>query len=133
MSLSLPTQKADSFRFAPHSENTIVVKAFWEYVRSSELRRPRGLPKYAEVIQDILFLGWVVGWKSENGMREFPYLTDADSRACLAYAADRERKLELQKASSCCLTRICRRVWRTCCRVNSPDRPADDEAISEVR
>ncbi len=37
MSLSLPTQKADSFRFAPHSENTIVVKAFWEYVRSSEV------------------------------------------------------------------------------------------------
>ena len=23
--------------------------------------RPRGLPKYAEVIQDILFVGWVVG------------------------------------------------------------------------
>ena len=28
----------------------------------------RGLPKYAEVMQDILLVGCVVGWKSENGM-----------------------------------------------------------------
>src|SRR5207245_2598387 len=26
-----------------------------------ELTRPQGLPKYAEVIQDILFVGWVLG------------------------------------------------------------------------
>jgi len=32
------------------------------------VKRPRGLPKYAEVIQDVLFVGWVVAWKSENGM-----------------------------------------------------------------
>ena len=28
-------------------------------------------------------------------LREFPYLTEQDIRACLAYAADRERKLEI--------------------------------------
>jgi len=31
-------------------------------------------------------------------LREFPYLTEQDIRACLAYAADRERKLEISKA-----------------------------------
>lgn len=27
-------------------------------------------------------------------LRDFPYLTEEDIRACLAFAADRERKLE---------------------------------------
>jgi uncharacterized protein (DUF433 family) len=27
-------------------------------------------------------------------LEEFPYLTEADIRACLSFAADRERKLE---------------------------------------
>jgi uncharacterized protein (DUF433 family) len=31
-------------------------------------------------------------------LREFPYLTEEDIRACLAYAADRERKLEISNA-----------------------------------
>jgi uncharacterized protein (DUF433 family) len=31
-------------------------------------------------------------------LREFPYLTEQDIRACLAYAADRERKLEILNA-----------------------------------
>ena len=31
-------------------------------------------------------------------LREFPYLTEEDILACLAYAADRERKLEISKA-----------------------------------
>jgi uncharacterized protein (DUF433 family) len=31
-------------------------------------------------------------------LREFPYLTDEDITACLAYAADRERKLEISNA-----------------------------------
>jgi uncharacterized protein (DUF433 family) len=35
------------------------------------------------------------GMSHEDILREFPYLTDEDIRACLAYAADRERKLEL--------------------------------------
>ena len=30
--------------------------------------------------------------------QEFPYLTEQDIRACLAYAADRERKLEISNA-----------------------------------
>jgi hypothetical protein len=37
MNLSLRTQKADSFRFAPPSRKTGVLKAFLGYVRSSEL------------------------------------------------------------------------------------------------
>ncbi len=31
-------------------------------------------------------------------LREFPYLTEEDILACLAYAADRERKLEISNA-----------------------------------
>jgi uncharacterized protein (DUF433 family) len=31
-------------------------------------------------------------------LQEFPYLTEEDIRACLAFAADRERKLEILKA-----------------------------------
>jgi uncharacterized protein (DUF433 family) len=31
-------------------------------------------------------------------LREFPHLTEDDIRACLAYAADRERKLEISNA-----------------------------------
>jgi len=31
-------------------------------------------------------------------LRELPYLTEEDIRACLAYAADRERKLEISYA-----------------------------------
>jgi uncharacterized protein (DUF433 family) len=31
-------------------------------------------------------------------LQEFPFLGEADIRACLAYAADRERKLEISNA-----------------------------------
>ena len=31
-------------------------------------------------------------------LREFEFLTEEDIRACLAYAADRERKLEISNA-----------------------------------
>jgi uncharacterized protein (DUF433 family) len=31
-------------------------------------------------------------------LREFPYLTEDDIRACLSFAADRERKLEILNA-----------------------------------
>ena len=31
-------------------------------------------------------------------LREFPYLTEEDILACLAYAADRERKVEISNA-----------------------------------
>ena len=33
------------------------------------------------------------GMTSAEILREFPYLTEDDIRACLAFAADRERKL----------------------------------------
>jgi uncharacterized protein (DUF433 family) len=33
------------------------------------------------------------GMTHEQILREFPYLTEDDIRACLAYAADRERRL----------------------------------------
>lgn len=34
------------------------------------------------------------GMTHEQILREFPYLTEEDIRACLAFAADRERKLD---------------------------------------
>ena len=38
------------------------------------------------------------GMSNADVLKEFPYLTEEDIRACLAYAADRERKLEISKA-----------------------------------
>jgi uncharacterized protein (DUF433 family) len=38
------------------------------------------------------------GMSHADILKEFPYLTEQDIRACLAYAADRERKLEISKA-----------------------------------
>jgi uncharacterized protein (DUF433 family) len=38
------------------------------------------------------------GMTQADVSREFPYLTEQDIRACLAYAADRERKLEISNA-----------------------------------
>jgi len=38
------------------------------------------------------------GMSHADVLREFPYLTEEDIRACLAYAADRERKLEISNA-----------------------------------
>ncbi|MEX2034190.1 MAG: DUF433 domain-containing protein [Xanthobacteraceae bacterium] len=39
-------------------------------------------------------LGWLaVGMSPEQIVADYPELTDADIRACLAYAADRERRL----------------------------------------
>jgi len=38
------------------------------------------------------------GMTHADVLREFPYLTENDIRACLAYAADRERKLEISNA-----------------------------------
>lgn len=38
------------------------------------------------------------GMSHEQILREFPYLTEQDILACLAFAADRERKLEILSA-----------------------------------
>ena len=38
------------------------------------------------------------GMTHQGILRDFPYLTEQDIRACLAFAADRERKLEMLKA-----------------------------------
>jgi uncharacterized protein (DUF433 family) len=38
------------------------------------------------------------GMSHEQILRDFPYLTEEDIRACLAFAADRERKLEVLSA-----------------------------------
>lgn len=38
------------------------------------------------------------GMSHADVLREFHYLTEEDIRACLAYAADRERKLEISNA-----------------------------------
>lgn len=41
-------------------------------------------------------LGYLAsGMTHEEVLRDFPYLTDDDIRACLAFAADRERKSEI--------------------------------------
>ena len=38
------------------------------------------------------------GISQADVLREFPYLSEEDTLACLAYAADHERKLEISKA-----------------------------------
>lgn len=38
------------------------------------------------------------GMTHEQILHDFPYLTEEDIRACLAFAADRERKLEVLTA-----------------------------------
>ena len=38
------------------------------------------------------------GMSHSDILREFPFLTEQDILACLAYAADRERKLEISNA-----------------------------------
>jgi uncharacterized protein (DUF433 family) len=38
------------------------------------------------------------GMSHADILREFPYLTEEDIRACLAYAADRERKVDISNA-----------------------------------
>ena len=38
------------------------------------------------------------GMSHSDVLQEFPYLTEQDILACLAYAADRERKLEISHA-----------------------------------
>ncbi|MBZ5528611.1 MAG: DUF433 domain-containing protein [Acidobacteriia bacterium] len=38
------------------------------------------------------------GMTHQDILRDFPYLTEQDIRACLAFAADRERKWEMLKA-----------------------------------
>jgi uncharacterized protein (DUF433 family) len=38
------------------------------------------------------------GMTHEDILRDFPYLTEQDIRACLAFAADRERKSEMLNA-----------------------------------
>jgi uncharacterized protein (DUF433 family) len=44
-------------------------------------------------------LGYLAsGMTHEEILRDFPYLAEQDIRACLAFAADRERKLEMLNA-----------------------------------
>jgi uncharacterized protein (DUF433 family) len=38
------------------------------------------------------------GMTREQILQDFPYLTSEDIQACLAFAADRERKLEISRA-----------------------------------
>ncbi len=38
------------------------------------------------------------GMTHKEILSDFPYLTEEDIRACLAFAADRERKLEIRSA-----------------------------------
>jgi uncharacterized protein (DUF433 family) len=38
-------------------------------------------------------LGWLAGMSHEQILSDYPELTEDDIRACLAYAADRERRV----------------------------------------
>jgi uncharacterized protein (DUF433 family) len=38
------------------------------------------------------------GMSHADVLKEFPYLTEEDIRACLAYAAERERKVDISNA-----------------------------------
>jgi uncharacterized protein (DUF433 family) len=50
-------------------------------------------------------LGWLAAGMSETQiLSDYPELTEADIRACLAYAADRERRV-LTASRSFCSTR----------------------------
>lgn len=43
-------------------------------------------------------LGWLAAGMSEQDiLKDYPELTEADIRACLAYAADRERRIVAAK------------------------------------
>jgi uncharacterized protein (DUF433 family) len=43
-------------------------------------------------------LGWLAaGMSQQDILRDYPELTEADIRACLAYAADRERRVVTAK------------------------------------
>ena len=45
-------------------------------------------------------LGYLAaGMPEDEILRDFPYLTRSDIRACLAFAADRERRLMVAEAS----------------------------------
>jgi uncharacterized protein (DUF433 family) len=60
-------------------------------------------------------LGWLaMGQTAEQIVADYPELTLADIRGCLAYAADREsHEVWLAAAAwSCGSTRICHRGWR---------------------
>ena len=51
-------------------------------------------------------LSWLAaGMSHQEILSDYPELTEADIRACLSYAADRERGV-LTAAWSCCSTRI---------------------------
>ena len=55
-------------------------------------------------------LGWLAAGRSHQAIiADYPELTEEDILACLAYAADRERRL-LTAARSCCQT-ICAVVF----------------------
>ena len=49
------------------------------------------------------------GVSQQEVLDDFPYLTEEDIRACLAYAADREKRLLIMAAGNSSLTRTYRR------------------------
>ena len=52
-------------------------------------------------------LGWLAaGMTHDQIIAEYPELSSDDIRACLAYAADRERRVVTAAKLNCCLTRI---------------------------
>src|SRR2546421_11601449 len=69
-------------------------------------------------------LGWLAaGQTHEQILDDFPELTEDDIRACLAYAADRERRLVTAPLLSCCSIKISAssfvRRFPTCFRISA--------------
>src|SRR5436190_23249306 len=71
-------------------------------------------------VQDVLeYLA--AGMSVDEILADFPDLTAEDIRACLAFAADRERRLRVvPPACSCVSTSTCRIGWAASLRGSSP-------------
>src|SRR3989440_8373276 len=71
-------------------------------------------------VQDVLeYLA--SGMSAEEILADFPDLAAEDIRACLAFAADRERRRRVvSPASNCLLTRTCLLAWSPRSRPSSP-------------
>ena len=73
--------------FADLNESLPVVVIFrWPRKTVPSPEPPRGLPKYAEIIQDNHTVGWGVGWKNLNTtVPRKPLLSPGDTSMAITY------------------------------------------------
>jgi len=62
------------------------------------------------------------GMTEDEILADFPDLSESDIRACLAYAADAERRLAIVPLCNCCSMRIFRRALTRRSRILTPNR-----------